>query len=38
MSLNFTLETDQNLPRPSSPPTIISIVDIEVLSELLEHS
>ena len=38
MSLNITFETDQNLPRTSSLPTIISTVDIEALSELLEHS
>ena len=37
MSLQINLETERNLPWPWSPP-IISIVDIELLTELIEHS
>ena len=38
MSLKVNLETERNLPWPWSPLTIISIVDIEILSVLVEYS
>ena len=38
ISLNITMEIDQNFPWSWSPLTTISIVDTEVLSDLLEHS
>ena len=38
MSLNINLQTDRKFLWPWSPPTTISIVEIELLSDLLEHS